>query len=72
VGDCQIQGVQPTFLFLDINVLVVVDQALMSAVTRIRKIESSWVKGHSGVLLSEWADMLATKGVMNEQPPASV
>jgi hypothetical protein len=31
-----------------------------------------WVKAHAGFLLNECADMLATKGVLNETPPASV
>jgi ribonuclease HI len=44
----------------------------MEAVSWMRKIEWSWVKGHSGILLNERADMLATKGVNNEQPPALV
>jgi ribonuclease HI len=40
-------------------------QALMTAVGRMRKVEWSWVKGHSGYLLNECVDMLATKGVNN-------
>jgi ribonuclease HI len=32
----------------------------------MHKIEWSWVKAHSGILLNECADILATKGVFNE------
>jgi ribonuclease HI len=39
----------------------------VEVVKRMRK-----VNGHSGILLNECADMLATKGVNNEQPPALV
>jgi hypothetical protein len=34
----------------------------------MRKIEWTWVKGHSGYLLNECAGLLATKGVNNETP----
>jgi ribonuclease HI len=34
--------------------------------------EWSWVKGHSGYLLNECADMLETKGVNNEVPFSKV
>jgi hypothetical protein len=44
----------------------------MAAVGRMLKVEWSWVKGHSGYLLDECADMLATKGVNNETPYSNV
>jgi ribonuclease HI len=47
-------------------------QALLGMVGWMRKIEWSWMKAHSGILLNECADILATKGVANEQPPAPV
>jgi hypothetical protein len=37
----------------------------------MRRIEWTWVKGHSGYLLNECADVFATKGVNNEQPPSN-
>jgi hypothetical protein len=46
--------------------------ALVEIVKRVKKVKWTWLKGHSGVLLNECADMLATKGVNNEQPPALV
>jgi hypothetical protein len=47
-------------------------QALLEMVGRMRKIEWWWMKAHSGILLNECADMLATKGVKNEEQPALV
>jgi hypothetical protein len=47
-------------------------QALLGMVGRMRKIKWSWVKAQSGILLNECADILRTKGVANEQPPALV
>jgi hypothetical protein len=35
-------------------------------------VQWTWVKAHAGYLLNERADMLATKGVRNETPPARV
>jgi ribonuclease HI len=46
--------------------------ALLREVDRTERMEWTWVKGHSGFLLNECADMLATKGVKNETPPAKV
>jgi ribonuclease HI len=40
-------------------------QALTDAADRHVGIEWSWVKAHSGLLLNEWADMLATGGLFN-------
>jgi ribonuclease HI len=36
-------------------------QKSLEMVGRHRKIEWSWMKAHSGILLNEYADMLATK-----------
>jgi ribonuclease HI len=41
--------------------------AILLADKSQRKIEWTWVKAHGGILLSECADMLATKGV-NAEP----
>jgi hypothetical protein len=35
-------------------------------------VQWTWVKAHAGFLLNECADMLTTKGVRNETPPANV
>jgi ribonuclease HI len=45
-------------------------QELIVVTKRIHMIEWSWVKVYRGILLNECADMVATKGVKNEQPPA--
>jgi ribonuclease HI len=42
-------------------------EKLITAVDRMRRVEWSWVKAHNGRLLNECADVLATKGVYNEQ-----
>jgi hypothetical protein len=39
---------------------------------RTGNVQWTWVKAHAGFLLNECADMLATKGVRNETPPANV
>jgi ribonuclease HI len=41
-------------------------QKFIEMVSRVHKIEWPWVKAHSGILLNECADTLATKGVFNE------
>jgi ribonuclease HI len=44
-------------------------EKLVEDMHRHARIERSRVKAHSGILLNECGDTLATKGVMNEQPP---
>jgi hypothetical protein len=41
-------------------------EKLIAMVKSMKRVEWSWVKAHNGTLLNEGADMLATKGVMNE------
>jgi ribonuclease HI len=41
-------------------------ESLIAMVKKMKRVEWSWVKAHNGTLLNECADMLATKGVMNE------
>jgi ribonuclease HI len=38
-------------------------QELDTAIARHRHVEFTWVKAQSGILLNEWADQLATRGV---------
>jgi ribonuclease HI len=47
-------------------------QKLMAAVNRMKRVEWSWVKAHNGRLLNEWADTLATRGVMGVPRPCPV
>jgi ribonuclease HI len=47
-------------------------QKLVEAMNRMAIVQWTWVKAHAGYLLNECADMLATKGVRNETPPARV
>jgi hypothetical protein len=47
-------------------------QKLVEESNRMAVVQWTWVKAHTGFLLNECADMLATKGVRNETPPASV
>jgi ribonuclease HI len=44
-------------------------QNLLELKNGYARLEWSWVKVQSGILLSECADELATKGVVNEQNP---
>jgi ribonuclease HI len=47
-------------------------ERLIAGVNRMRRVEWSWVKAHNGRLLNECADMLATRGVHNQQRPCPV
>jgi ribonuclease HI len=44
-------------------------QSLIENSKRHSRIEWSWVKEHSGILLNECADVLATRGIFNQTPP---
>jgi ribonuclease HI len=47
-------------------------ERLIAGVSRMRRVEWSWVKAHNGRLLNECADMLATRGVLNQQRKCAV
>jgi ribonuclease HI len=47
-------------------------ERLIAAVSRMKRVEWSWVKAHNGRLLNECADMLATRGVLGVPRPCPV
>jgi ribonuclease HI len=45
---------------------------MLQEVSRMERVEWTWGKAHAEFLLNQCADILATKGVRNETPPANV
>jgi ribonuclease HI len=45
---------------------------LLEMVRKHRRVEWSCVKAHSVILLNEWSNVLATRGVMNDRCPPPV